>query len=282
MMVLPSGEQLCEAASWQAAAKVDVKEPPTIACVVEEDDLTDTREDPSSEELIPEIVLLVDVEDPDAPTWTEALQSSDHDKWIEGVEAKLTGLCDMGVYALVPHSEVPTNHSVLHERFVCWLKHDEIGNPVCFKVRWVVKGFQQVWGRDFSKTTSPTAQLESLHIVHHMAATLNWHLKQYNVKTAFLNGILPEEVQYMEQPPRFAQPGLESHMWKLLHGLYRMHQSSWIWNWALHSSFLSWGFLRSECKWCMYTRHSDNGDASIVVVHVDNMLAALSNKTEAN
>ena len=279
-MVLPSGEQLCEAASWQATAKVDVKEPPTIACVVEEDDLTDTREDLSSEELIPEIVLLVDIEDPDAPTWTEALQSSDHDKWIEGAEAKLTGLHDMGVYAFVPHSEVPTNHSVLHGRFVCQLKHNEIGNPVCFKVRWVAKGFQQVWGRDFSKTTSRTAQLESLCIVLHMATTLNWHLEQYNVKTAFLNGILPEEeVEYMEQPPRFAQPGLESHV---LCKLYGMHQSSWIWNRALHSSFLSWGFLRSECKWCMYTRHSDNGDASIVVVHMDDMLTASSNKTEAN
>ena len=116
-----------------------------------------------------------------------------------------------------------------------------------------------------------------------MATTLNWHLEQYDVKTAFLNGILlEEEVQYMEQPPRFAQPGLESHMWKLLRGLYGMRQSSWIWNQALHSSFLSWGFSQSECEWCVYTCHSDNGDTSIVIVHVDDMLAASSNKTEAN
>ena len=112
-------EQVREAASQRAAAKVNTKEPPTIACAVEEDDLADTREDPSSEEPIPEIVLLVDVEDPDAPTWTEALQSSDHNKWIEGAEAELTGLRDMGVYVLVPCSEVPTNCSVLHGRFVC-------------------------------------------------------------------------------------------------------------------------------------------------------------------
>ena len=116
-----------------------------------------------------------------------------------------------------------------------------------------------------------------------MAATLNWHLEQYDVKTAFLNGILlEEEVQYMEQPPGFIQPGSESHMWKLLRGLYRMRQSSQIWNWALHSSFLSWGFSRSECEWCVYTCRSDNGDASIVIIHMDDMLAASSNKTEAN
>ena len=60
-----------------------------------------------------------------------------------------------------------------------------------------------------------------------------------------------------------------------------MHQSSWIWNRALHSSFLSWGFSCSECEWCVYTHRSANGDASIVIVHVDDMLAASSNKTEA-
>jgi hypothetical protein len=66
------------------------------------------------------------------------------------------------------------------------------------------------------------------------------------------------------------------------HGLYGMQQSSCIWNRALHASFLSWGFSRSECEWCMYSHHSDNGDISIVTVHVDDMAAASSNRTKAN
>ena len=188
----------------------------------------------------------------------------------------------MKVFELVPRSKVPTHHSILHGKFVCRLKCDEVGNLACFKVGWVAKGFQQVWGRDFSKTTSPTARLESLHIVLHMAANLDWHLEQYDVETAFLYGILREkEIQYMEQPLGFAQPSSESHVWKLLHRLYGMRQSSQIWNHALHSSFLSWGFSCLECEWCIYTCHSTNGNASIVVVHVDDMLAASSNKTEA-
>jgi hypothetical protein len=61
-----------------------------------------------------------------------------------------------------------------------------------------------------------------------------------------------------------------------------MRQSSCIWNCALHTSFLSWGFSCSECEWCVYSCQSDNGNSSIIVVHVDDMAAASSNRIEAN
>ena len=66
-----------------------------------------------------EIMLLVDVEDPDAPDWNEAPKSADRDKWLEGAKAELNSLHKMGVYKLVSRSEVPTNCSVLHGKFVC-------------------------------------------------------------------------------------------------------------------------------------------------------------------
>ena len=120
-------------------------------------------------------------------------------------------------------------------------------------------------------------------MILHIAAVNDWCIEQYDVKTAFLNGILPEkERQYMEQPPGFAQSGKEAHVWELHRGLYGMRQSSRIWNRALNASFLSWGFSRSECEWCVYTRRSDTGDTSIVAVHVDDMLATSSSRNEAN
>ena len=166
---------------------------------------------------------------------------------------------------------------------MCRLKCDAAGDPVRYKVRWVAKGFQQIWGRDFSKTTSPTARLESLRVVLHIAAVNDWCIEQYDVKTAFLNGILPEdEIQYMEQPPGFAELDRNTHVWRLLRSLYGMRQSSRIWNRALHTSFLSWGFARSECEWCVYSRRSDNGEVTIVVVHVDDMAAVSSSRAEAD
>ena len=268
-------------ASQRAVADVAVEG--TVSACVPENPLAETEEDTLLRKVIDEIILLVDVEDPDAPSWTEALESGDRDKWLEGAEAELNSLREMGVYKLVPRSEVPTNRSVLRGKFVCQLKRNEIGDPVRHKVRWVAKGFQQVWGRDFSKTTSPTTRLESLHVILHIAAANDWGIRQYDVKTAFLYGILPkEETQFMEQPPGFAQLDREAYVWELHRGLYGMRQSSRIWNRALNASFLGWGFSRSECEWCVYSRRSDDGKVSIVAVHVDDMLAISSNEPEAD
>jgi hypothetical protein len=127
---------------------------------------------------------------------------------------ELDGLHKMKVYELISHHDVPTNRSILHSKFVCCLKHDTARNLVRHKVCWVTEGFQQVWGRDFSKTTSPTACLESLRIVLHITAVNDWVIEQYDVKTAFLNGILPkDEIQYMEQPPGFAKINKQAYVW---------------------------------------------------------------------
>ena len=171
---------------------------------------------------------------------------------------------------------------MLRGKFVCRLKRDENGKPIRYKVRLVARGFLQVWGRDFSKTTSPTARLESMCTVLHLTASNDWSLRQYDVKTAFLNGILPEEeIQFMEQPPGFAVPGKENYVWRLIRGLYGMRQSSRIWNRALHASFLGLGFRCFDCEWCVYSRRLDNGDLTVIVVHVDDMLVASSNEEEA-
>ena len=226
--------------------------------------------------------LLIDVEDPDALEWHEAIALADWDKWMEGAQLELDSLRDMEVYQLVLWTDIPANCSVLCGKFICRLKHNENGKPVRYKVRLVARGFQQVWGRDFSKTTSLTAQLESMHTILHLAASNDWSLRQYDMKTTFLNRVLLEdEIQFMEQPPGFAVPGKETYIWCLIHWLYGMQQSSCIWNWALHASFLGLGFRHFDCEWCIYSCCSDNGDLMVIVVHMDNMLVASLSKKEA-
>ena len=230
---------------------------------------------------IAEAALLVDVEDPDAPTWREALASDEREQWLDGARAEIRSLEDMSVFELIPRSIVPRDRKVLRGKFVCRLKRDETGAPVRHKVRWVAKGFQQIWGRDFTDTTSPTARLESFRIIAHIAACRGWGIEQYDVKTAFLNGILPDdEVQFMEQPPGFVDSGNEHLVWRLRRALYGMRQSSRIWNKTLNASFLKWGFTRADCEWCIYTRHRDSA-TTIVAVHVDDMAATSSTDAEA-
>jgi hypothetical protein len=241
---------------------------------------TDTVDPTSEDAAETDFAWLVDVEAPDEPDWGEALASEDKEKWLKGARAELRSLEEMEVFQLIPRSSIPPGRKVLRGKFVCRIKRDHLGVPVHHKVRWVAKGFLQVYGRDYTDTTSPTTRLETLCVILHIAACNDWHIEQYDVKTAFLNSVLPEDkIQFLEQPPGFVVPDKPSHVWKLQRSLYGMRQSSHIWNKTLNAAFLSWGFQRADCEWCVYIRCSASA-TTIVAVHVDDMLAVSSSPAE--
>ncbi|TFY77648.1 hypothetical protein EWM64_g6364 [Hericium alpestre] len=103
-------------------------------------------------------------------------------------------------------------------------------------------------------------------------------MEQLDVKTAFLHGILEEEV-YMEQPPGFTDPGFEDYVCRLLKGLYGLKQGGQAWNLLLDSVMQKLGFTHLECEWCIYY-HAHATGRSIVVIHVDDMNIAADSKEE--
>jgi hypothetical protein len=225
----------------------------------------------------------IDVEYPDDPNnYAEAMASSDANKWVAGTHEELAALREKGVYELVPPSAVPPNKTILDLRAVYTRKRDMDGNVVRNKVRYCVKGFRQVYGRDFTSTTSPTARLESFRAVLHVAATRNWDVQQVDIKTAFLNARLPEdEIQYTRQPKHFEEKGKEGWMWMLVKSLYGLKQSGRIWNHELDDSMASWGFRHILGEWCVYVRTDPrSGDSNIVVVHVDDMICAAPTRAD--
>lgn len=223
----------------------------------------------------------VDVEYPDDPkNWKEAMEGDEASAWMDGAQEELGSLREMEVYKLVPRSQVPQGRKVLKGRFVCHRKRDESGNVIRHKVRFVLKGYEQIYGQDYTKTTSPTARLESFRALLHIAAAHDWDAQQIDVKTAFLYGLLPEdEVQYMEQPEGFEEVGKEDWVWQLQRGLYGMKQSGRIWNKTMHEAMVKWGFKRLTCEWCVYYRKTPNG-VVLVAVHVDDMLTVSSSREE--
>lgn len=213
-------------------------------------------------------------------TWEEAKRGLNAAKWEEGYKEELQSLKDMGVYRLIPRSEIPNGHKVRKGRPIFKVKRDEHGNAVRYKVRLVFKGYEQIYGKDYNKTTSPTARMESWRILLHIAATEGWNATQIDVKTAFLYGVLPdEEVQYMEQPAGFEEPGKEEWVCELRKGLYGMKQAGRIWNQTLNERMVSWGFERLACESCIYYRKSPTG-TTIAAVHVDDFLSIASSKDE--
>lgn len=213
-------------------------------------------------------------------TWRQAQESADAKRWEDAYRDELKSLKDMGVYKLIPREDVPEGQKVRKGRPVFKIKRDENGKAVRFKVRLVFRGYEQIFGRDYTKTTSPTARMESWRILLHLAAAKGWDASQIDVKTAFLYGLLPEdETQYMQQPEGFEEAGKETWVWCLLRGLYGMKQAGRIWNQTVNDNMISWGFTRLACESCVYYRKTDLG-TTIVALHVDDFLAIASCKSE--
>jgi len=175
---------------------------------------------------------------------------------------------------------LPKGKRPLRGKLVCKRKRDDTGKIVRYKVRYVAKGFAQRQGIDYDKTTAPTARLESFRAIAHLGAALDWDLHQFDIKTAFLHGILPaEETAYMEQPPGFEVPGKEDWVMQLLKSIYGMKQASRIWNLTFNKAMLAWGFERIPCEWCVYRRQSPSGTI-IFSLHVDDIFSAASSPEE--
>ena len=103
------------------------------------------------------------------------------------------------------------------------------GNIQVYKARLVAKGFRQVQGVDYDETFSPVAMLKSIRIILAIAAYHDYEIWQMDVKTAFLNGDLEEDV-YMTQPEGFVNPKDAGKVYKLKRSIYGLKQASRSWN----------------------------------------------------
>jgi hypothetical protein len=116
-------------------------------------------------------------------------------------------------------ADLPRGHSAITLKWVFKLKRDEAGAIVKHKARLVARGFMQWEGIDFDDTFAPVARMESVRLLFALAAQEGWRVHHMDVKSAFLNGDLKEEV-YMHQTPGFAIPGKEGMVLRLRKALY--------------------------------------------------------------
>jgi len=216
----------------------------------------------------------------DEPSWGKAMASPECEYWVARSREEIKSLEDLNVFVLVPRTDVPHSQRPLKGKLVCKRKRDDAGNIVCYKVHYVAKGYAQRYGVDYDKTTAPTVCLESFRTLLHVAAMLDWDLWQFDIKTAFLHGVLPEEeTMYMEQPEGFKEKGKEDWVMKLMKSIYGMKQASRIWNRTFNAAIVNWGFKHLACEWCVYRQQSPTGTI-IFVVHIDDILVTTSSPSE--
>jgi hypothetical protein len=105
----------------------------------------------------------------------------------------------------------------------------------------VAKGYVQRTRIDFDEVFASVAHLELVSMMLLLAAHKHWEVHHMDMKSAFLNGTLKEEV-YVQQPPKFVIVGTEHKVLQLHKALYRLHQASRAWNAKLNGTMVSLGF----------------------------------------
>jgi len=164
------------------------------------------------------IVYLVD----DTPTSiSEAYASSDADNWKEAVQSELDSILSNGTWEL---TERPYGCKPVGCKWVFKKKLRPDGTIEKYKARLVARGYTQKEGEDFFDTYSPVARMTTIRVLLSLAVSYGLIIHQMDVKTAFLNGELEEEI-YMEQPDGFVVKGQESKVCKLLKSLYGLKQA---------------------------------------------------------
>ncbi|GJY87648.1 retrovirus-related pol polyprotein from transposon TNT 1-94, partial [Tanacetum coccineum] len=151
-------------------------------------------------------------------TYKDALTQS---CWIEAIQEELNEFKHLEVWELVPR---PDKVMVITLKWIYKVKLDELGGILKNKARLVARGYRQEEGIDFKESFAPVARLEAIGIFLVFAAHMNMVVYQMDVKTAFLNGNLWEEV-YVSQPDCFVDLDNPNHVYKLKKALYGLKQA---------------------------------------------------------
>jgi hypothetical protein len=127
-----------------------------------------------------------------------------------------------------------------------------------------------MYGVNYMETFSSAAKMPSLHVILAMATQLDWEIHQVDVKSAYLNAKLNEEV-YMIPPQGVLKPGQEGMVCKLKKALYGLKQAGREWYKTLKEVFYKMGYSRSNVNHSVFYIHSEKAH---VIVAVDDMAVA--------
>lgn len=197
-------------------------------------------------------------------TYEQAISCIDKEKWLEAMREELDSIEKNETWIL---TDLPAGRQAIGCKWVFKLKHDELGRVSKFKARLVAQGFSQKYGVDFDEVFAPVASSTTFRMLLSVAGARGYFVRHFDVKTAFLNGVLDEDI-YMKQPPGYAKG---DKVYKLSKSLYGLKQAARVWNLALHGALIKRGSVQSQEDKCLYTI-KEGDDVCHILVHVDDLL----------
>ena len=212
------------------------------------------------------IPIILQVED-DPKTYKEAITSRDSTFWKDAIQDEMDSIVSNHTWELV---DLPKGSRPIGCKWVFKKKYHSDGTLNTYKARLVAKGFRQKEGIDYFDTYAPVARTTTIRLLFALASLNDLIIHQMDVKTAFLNGDLDEEI-YMEQPEGYLLPGNEQKVCKLVKSLYGLKQAPKQWHQKFDSVILSNGFIPNSCDKCLYTKTCKT-TVIFLCLYVDDML----------
>ncbi|CAL8157460.1 unnamed protein product [Prunus armeniaca] len=176
--------------------------------------------------------------------------ASKEEKWKRAMDEEIKAIEKNDTWEL---TDLPEHKDPIGVKWVYKTKMNLDGSINKYKARLVAKGYKQKEGKDYTEVFAPVSRLDTVHLIISLAAQNNWKVFQMDVKSAFLNGVLNEEV-YLEQPHGYVKRGEEKKVFKLRKALYVLKQSPRAWYSCINSYF------------------EKNGSFMIVSLYVDDMI----------
>jgi hypothetical protein len=177
------------------------------------------------------------------------------------------------VWEIVPRSK---NKDVVSSRWLFKIKHAADGSIKKYKERFVAHVFSEKEGIDYEETFAPVARYISIRTIIALTAKMKWKLHQMDVKTAFLNGVIKEEV-YIGKPQGFEAEDMKSHVCRLKKALYGLKQAPRAWYGRIDSFLTSLGFTKSKADSNLYFKIMNN-ESIILLLYVDYLLLTREEK----
>lgn len=203
------------------------------------------------------------VED-DPETVKEAKSRNDWPQWKSAIQFEYESLVKNKTWTVC---DLPKERRAITNKWVFKLKRKADGQIDKYKARLVARGFTQRLGFDYSETYAPVAKLVTLKILLAVANQKDMHIHQMDVKSAFLNGELKEEI-YMELPEGFKQG---NKVCKLNKALYGLKQASRAWNEKFNDFMMRIKFEKCVSDQCLYVK-KQNDKLIYVLLYVDDIL----------
>jgi hypothetical protein len=207
--------------------------------------------------------------------YKEAMNSHETHHWKKAIEAERDVLIANQTWSLV---DLPKNRKPIGCRWVFKIKYDAKGEIEHYKARLVAKGYAQIHNVDYTEMFAPVVKFNSIRTLLALAAHHDLDVHQMDVKAAYLNGDLEEEI-YMSQPEGIVERKNEQKVCRLNKSIYGLKQAGRSWYQKIDTYLESIGLTRTSADNCVYFKRSNDG-IIIVTVYVDDLLIFANKMSE--